>query len=144
MAGQHAVTDADILAETWRGALQRDAIIVAIGYDALDDDLMTAVDIQGIVIVVVAIEHLDAVYSHAVTSQVVLHPATRVLQGDVLDDDILTLDEADKVRTSDALIVPAEFLEGASSSVDGAKAINHHVPCLVGIDQLDGRGLCAQ
>jgi len=144
MAGQHAVADADILAETWRGALQRDAIVVAIGHDAPDDDLMTAVDIQRVVIVVVAIKHLDAVYFHAVTGQVVLHPATRVLQGDILDDDILTLDEADKVRTSDALVVPGEFLEGASSSIDGTKAINHHVLHLVSIDQLDGRCLRAQ
>ena len=105
---------------------------------------MTAIDIQRVVIVVVAIKHLDAVYPHTVTGQVVLHPATRVLQGDVLDDDILTLDEADKVRTGDALVVPGEFLEGAPSSVDGTKTINHHVLHLVSIDQLDGRCLRAQ
>ena len=144
MTGNHAVTDADILAEAWRGTLQRDTIIIAIGYDALDDDLMTTIDIQCIVIVIVAIEHLDAVYSHSVAGQVVLHPTTRVLQGDILDDDILTLNEADKMRTSDALVVPGEFLEGASSSVDGAETVNHHVLHLVGIDQLDGRGLRAQ
>ena len=144
MAGQHAVADADVFAETWRGALQRDTIVVAVGNDTPDNDFMTTVDIQRVVVIVVAIEHLDAVYAHTVASQIVLHPATRVLEGDVLDGDILTLNEADEVRTGDSLIVPGEFLEDTSSSVDGAQTINHHIFYLVGIDQLDGRGLRAQ
>ena len=99
---------------------------------------MTAIDIKRVIVVVVAIEHLDAIYSYAVAGQIVLHPATGVLKGDVLDGDILTLDETDEVGTSDALVVPGEFLEGATLSVDGAKAINHYVFHVVGINQLDG------
>ena len=144
MTRYHTVADTDILAETWRGRFQGDAVIVAIGQDTLDNDLMTAIDIQCIVVVVVAIEHLDVLYPHTVASQIMLHPTTRVLEGDILDCDILALDKTNQVWTGKALIVPRQFFEGAASPVDGTKAINHNIFHLIGIDQLDGGCLRAQ
>ena len=138
MAGYHTVRDADILAEAGRGGFQGDAVVVAIGYDAPDDDVVTAIDVERVIIVVVAIEHLDAVDTHTVAGQIMLHPAARVPERDIFDGDVLTLDEADEVGAGDALVVPGEFLEGAPLSVNGSKAINHYVFHVVGINQLDG------
>ena len=144
MARYHAVADADILAKARRGRFQGDAVVVAIRHDASHNHLVTAVNIQSVVVIIVAIEHLDAVDSHAVAGQIVLHPAAGVPQCDVLDGDILALNETYQVRTGDALVVPRELFEGAASSVDSAEAVNHHVSDLVGINQLNGGCLRAQ
>ena len=83
MARYHAVGNANILAEAWRGALQCDGIIVGIGKHIAYHHFMASVEVEGIVVVVVAVEHLYAVNLHTVASQIVLHPATGVLQCDV-------------------------------------------------------------
>ena len=93
MAADHAVRDADILAEPGRRRLQRDAVIIGVGYHVCHNDIMTTVQVEGIVVVVVAVQHPDAVDAHAVTGQVVLHPASAVLQGNAADGDVLTPDE---------------------------------------------------
>ena len=76
MTRHHAVADTDILTQTGRRTLQRDTIVVGVGYHALNDNIMTAVKVERIIIVVVAIENLDAFYLQAVTGQIMLHPAT--------------------------------------------------------------------
>ena len=127
-----------------RRGLQRDGIVVGIGYHAPYDDFVTAVDVEGIVIVVIAVEHLDSLNLQTVAGQIMLHPTAAVPKGDVPDGDILALDEAEQVGTGDALIVPGEFLEGPSSSVDSPETADGDVVYLVGIDELDGGGLCAE
>ena len=143
MTAYHTVADADILTESGRGGLQCDAIVIAVGDHSSHDDLMTAVDVEGIVIVVVPVKHLDAVDAEAVASQEVLHPTTAVAQGDVLDGDIAALDKAQQVRTGDALIIPRFFLEGASPAIDGACARDGYITDGVGIDELYSGGLRA-
>ena len=144
MTGQHAVADADILAEAGRSALERDAIIVGVGQQATHHHIVTAINIERVVVVVIAIVHLDILYPHAVASQIVLHPATGVPESDAPDGDILALDKTDEMGTGDAFVVPRQLLEGTAPAIDGAIAINRHMAHLVGIDQLDGGGLGAQ
>ena len=144
MTRHHTVSDANVLTEAGRSALQRDGIVVAVGYHPPHDHVVTAVQVEGIVVIVITVLHLDALYLHSVAGQIMLHPAAAVLQRDVPHGDILALDEPQQVGTGDALIVPRQFPESPAPSVDGAIAVDHHVPHLVGIDQLDGVGLCAQ
>ena len=144
VAAHHAVADADVLAQSRRSALQGDAVVVAIGQHALHNDLMTAVQVERIVVVVVAVEHLDVLYFQSVAGQVVLHPAARVAQRHVADGDVLALDEANKVGPRDALVVPRELLKGPSAPVDGARSAQHNVLHAVGINQLHRLRLRAQ
>lgn len=60
---------------------------------------MTAINIERVVVVVIAIVHLDILYPHAVASQIVLHPATGVPESDATDGDILALDKTDEMGT---------------------------------------------
>ena len=105
---------------------------------------MASVQIQCIIIVIVAVENLDAFNPHPVASQIVLHPASGVPQRNVLDDDILTLDETQQMRTGHPLVVPGEFLKGAATSVYRTIAVYRHMTHLVSKDQLDGSRLCTQ
>ena len=65
MTAYHTVADADILAESGRGGFQCDAIVIAVGDHPSHDDLMTAVNVEGVVIVVVPVKHHDAVDAEA-------------------------------------------------------------------------------
>ena len=76
MAAHHTVGHADVLARPWRRALERDAIVVAVGHHAGHHHVVTTVKVEGIVVVVVAVEHLDVGNPHPVARQVMLHPAT--------------------------------------------------------------------
>ena len=73
-----------------------------------------------------------------------LHPAARILQGDILHGNLLALDETDEMRARNALVVPRQLFKRPTLSVDGALAINRHILHLVGIDQLDGGDLRTQ
>ena len=66
VARHHTVADSDVFAQSWRRAFQRDAVVVAVGYHPLHDDLVTTVQVQRVVVVVVAVLHLDAYYLQAV------------------------------------------------------------------------------
>ena len=105
---------------------------------------MAAVQVQRVVVAVVAVGNLDATDAQAVAGQIVLHPATAVLECDVLDGDVATLDEAQQMGTGDALVVPRQFGEHAASPVDGAIAVDDDILHRVGIDELDGLGMGAQ
>ena len=76
MAAHHAVCDSDVLAEPWRGALQRNAVVVGVADHVAHRHLMAAVQVERIIIVVVAVDDRDAVNLHAVAGQPVLHPAS--------------------------------------------------------------------
>ena len=67
---------------------------------------MTTIQIERIIVVVVAVVHLDASDLQSVAGQIVLHPTAGVAQGDVAHGYVLTLDEAQQMWTSDAFIVP--------------------------------------
>ena len=95
VTGDDAVADTDVFAETWRGGFKGNAVIVGICHHSGDGYLVASVQIKGIVVIVVAVEYFDTVDSEAVASQIVLHPTTAVLQGNVLDGNIVTLDEAE-------------------------------------------------
>ena len=144
MTRHDAVGYAHILAEPGRSRLQRDAVVVGVGNDTRHHHLMTAVQIEGVVVVVVAVQHLDAVNPQPVAGQVVLHPATAVLQRNAAHRNVLTLDEAQQVGTGDALVIPRQFLESTAPTVDDALTADSHMAHLVGIDQLDGGSLRAQ
>ena len=73
-----------------------------------------------------------------------LHPATTVLQRDILDGDVLALDETKQMGTRDAFIVPRKLFEGTPSSVNDAIAVDGDIAHLVGINQLDSSGMGAQ
>ena len=117
MAGHLAIRNLDVLAESGRGGLQRDTIVVGIGNHIGDRDCVTTVQVECIVVVIVAVEDLDAIDDKAVASQIVLHPATTVLQRDILDGDVLALDETKQMGTRNAFI-----------------AVNHDIVHLVGVD----------
>ena len=105
---------------------------------------MTAIQIEGVVVIVITVLHLDTLYLQSIASQIMLHPATAVLQGNISHGDILALDESQQMGPGDAFVIPRQLFKSSAPSVDGAIAIDHHVLHLVGIDQLDGIGLCAQ
>ena len=144
MARYHAIGNKDVFAEPGRGAFQCDAIIIRIHQQPLDENPATTVNIEAVVVVVIAVIYLEVLNPHMETGQIMLHPATRVLQGDILHGNLLALDETDEMRSCDALVVPRQLFKRPALSVDGAFAINHHILHLVGIDQLDGGNLRAQ
>ena len=93
MARHHAVGNADVLAKARRRALQRDGIVVAVGPQVADQHVVAAVEVEGVVVVVVAVFHLDAVDAQAVAGQVMLHPATAVSQRNILYHNVLAIDK---------------------------------------------------
>ena len=99
---------------------------------------MTAVEVEGVVVVVVTVENLDSIDMQTVTGQVVLHPAAAVAEGNAADGDVAALDESQQVGAGDAFVVPRQFLEGTALSVNGPVAVNGYMTHLIGIDQLDG------
>ena len=109
VARHHAVGYADVLAEPWRGALQGDAIVVAVGHHAPDDDVVASVQVECVVVVVVAVDHLDVLDVQAVAGQVVLHPSAAVAQCYAAHTHVATADEAQQVGARDALVVPREL-----------------------------------
>ena len=119
MTRYHTIADTHVFAKTGRGALQCNTIVVAISYHTTHNHLMAAVDIQRIVIIVITIKNFDSIDIQAVASQVVLHPAARITQGDTTHQDVLTLDKANQMRTGDTLIVPRKFLKGPSTTING-------------------------
>ena len=141
MTRYHTIADTHVFAKTGRGALQRNTIVIAISYHAAYNHLMAAVDIQRIVIIVITIKNLDSIDIQAVASQVVLHPATRIAQGNTTHQDVLTLDKANQMRTGDSLIVPRKFLKGPSTTIYDTQAVNRYVVHAIGINQLDGSSL---
>ena len=106
MARHHAVADADILAQTWRGALERDAVVITVSHHAFHHHVMASVDVEGVVVVIVAVENLDTIDAQPVASQVVLHPTAGVAQRDIFHHNVTALDEAQQMWTCDSLIVP--------------------------------------
>ena len=76
MAGHLAIRNLDVLAESGRGGLQRDTIVVGIGNHMGDRDFVTTVQVECIVVIIVAVEDLDAIDDKTVASQIVLHPTT--------------------------------------------------------------------
>ena len=68
MARHHTIANSHIFTKTGRGALQRNAIVVAIGYHSTHNHIMTAIYIQRIVIIVISIKNLDSIDSQAVAS----------------------------------------------------------------------------
>ena len=143
MAGHLAIRNLDVLAESGRGGLQRDTIVVGIGNHIGDRDFVTTVQVECIVVIIVAVEDLDAIDDKTVASQIVLHPATTVLQRNVLDGNVLALDETKQMRAGDAFIVPRQLFEGTPSSVNDAIAVDGDIAHLVSINQLDGGGVGA-
>ena len=141
MARYHTIADTHVFTKTGRGALQRNTIVVTISYHTTHNHLMTAINIQCIVIIVITIKNLDSIDIQAVASQVMLHPAARITQGDTTHQNILTLDKANQMRTGDAFIVPREFLKGPSSTIYGTQAINRHILHAISIDQLNSGSL---
>ena len=139
-----AVANGDVLAQTGRGRLEGDGVVVRVGYHVTHHYVVTSVEVKGVVVVVVAVVDGDALYLEAVACQIVLHPASRVAQGDAADGDVAALYEPEKVRTGDGLVVPCQLGESGSASVDGALSRDGHRAGLVGIDELDGRGVGAQ
>ena len=144
MAGHLAIRNLDVLAESGRGGLQRDTIVVGIGNHIGDRDFVTTVQVECIVVVIVAVEDLDTINDKTIASQIVLHPATTVLQRNVLDGNVLALDETKQMRAGDAFIVPRKLFEGTPSSVNDAIAVDGDIAHLVGINQLDSSGMGAQ
>ena len=144
MARHDAVGYTHILAKPGRSRLQRDAVVVGVGYNTRHHHLMTAIQIEGVVVVVVTVQHLDTVNPQPVAGQVVLHPAAAVLQRDAAHRDILALNEAQQMGTGDALVIPRQLLEGTSTPVDNTLTADGHMVHLVGVNQLDGGSLCAQ
>ena len=134
VTAHHAVGDTDVLAQLRRCGFQRDAVVIGVGHDIRHNHIMTAVQVERIVVVVVAVIHLDAADMQTVTGQIVLHPAAAVAQGDVSHGDILALYKSDKVRPRDALIVPRQLLERPSPSVDRSLSVDADILHLVGID----------
>ena len=67
---------------------------------------MTAVQVEGIVVVVVSVKNLDSIDEKPVAGEIVLHPAAAVPKCDIPDDDILTTDDSQQVRTGDTLVIP--------------------------------------
>ena len=95
---------------------------------------MTAIEVEGIVVVVISVENLDSIDVQPVAGQIVLHPAAAVAEGDIPYGDVAALDETYQVWTGNAFVVPGLFGEGPSLSVDGACAVDDHVVHFVGID----------
>ena len=105
---------------------------------------MATIQVEGVVVVVIAVEHLDTLYLQTVASQIMLHPATAVLQGDIPHGDVLALDKSQQMRPGDTLIIPRQFLESAPATINRSIAVDDHIPHLVGIEQLNCVGLRAQ
>ena len=102
---------------------------------------MTAIDIEGVIIIVITIKNLDSIDIQAVAGQIVLHPAATVPESNILHRNVLALDESKQVRTRDAFIVPRQLFEGTSSSVNDTIAVDGDIAHLVSIDKLNGRGM---
>ena len=67
---------------------------------------MTAINIESIIIIVITVKNLDSIDMQTVTSQIVLHPATTVFKGNVLNSNVLTLDKANEMGARDTLVIP--------------------------------------
>ena len=102
MARHHTIGDTHILTQTGRSGLQCNAIIITIGHDPFHNHIVAAIDIKGIIIIVIAVKNLDSIDAQAVAGQIVLHPTATVLQRDILHGDVLALDEPQQVGTGDA------------------------------------------
>lgn len=99
---------------------------------------MTTVEVEGIVVVVIAVEHGDTVDFHAVAGEIVLHPATGIFQRHAADPHIRAADEAEEMRTGYPFVVPRELRKSAAAAVDSALAGDGHTRGAVGIDELYG------
>ena len=105
---------------------------------------MASVQVEGVVVKVVAIEDLYTIDMQTVAGQIVLHPTAAVTECDVLDGDILALNKAQQMGSRDSLIVPRKFLERTSPAVDSAKTADDHIVNFVGKDELDGCAMSPQ
>ena len=140
----HTVSNDNVLAESGRRGLQRDAVVVRVGYHTTHNDVVTAIQVQRIIIIIVTVHDLDTVDSYTVAGQIVLHPTAAVTQRNVLDHDVTTLYESQQVWTCDALVVPRLLGKHTPLSVYRSVAVNHYILSLVGIYQLYRRRMRSQ
>ena len=78
MTRHDTVGNHNVLAESRRCGFQRDTIVVRVSRHATYNDVVTTVQIECVVVIVVAIYDTNAVNPDAVTSQIVLHPASAI------------------------------------------------------------------
>ena len=143
MTRHNTVSYHNVLAESRRCGFQCDTVVVRISRYSTYDDIVTAVQIKCIVVVVVSIHDMDAINAYTVTSQIVLHPTSTILECNIFDSDVTALYETQQMWTCDTLVVPRVFREYTSLTVNGSVAINDNIVYCVGIYQLYGWRMCS-
>ena len=88
---------------------------------------MASVNIESVIIIVIAILYLDTLYPDAVAGEIVLHPASTVLQSHIFYGDITALYKPEQMRAGDSFVIPRFFLECPPSSVDSTISVDYHI-----------------
>ena len=96
----------NVLTKSRRCGLQCDTVVIRICRYATYNDVVTAIQIECIVVVVVSVHDTNAINAYTVASQIVLHPASAIFECYVFDSDVTTLYETQQMRTCDTLVVP--------------------------------------
>ena len=144
MAAHHAIWNADILTEPGWRTLQRDTIIVRIAYHITHHHFMTPVQIECIVIIVVAIDDSNSINHHTITRQPMLHPASWIPKRNAFQLHITTLYKAQQMGSCDAFIVPWQFRERLAATVNNTFTVNSHILHIICPNQLYSRCVGAQ